>query len=120
MTPRRDRYGEVADDDATPPRQRSRAEWIRELRRIIREKEQDMPTTFAAWLAKQLDRDDPVGDIARELEHDKCAPHTTAAASQPISEAFRRGVDEPRNHRYMPRPRPEPRYSRPASIHGLI
>ena len=38
MTPRLDRYGEVADDDATPPRQRSRAEWIRELRRILRER----------------------------------------------------------------------------------
>ena len=47
-------------------------------------------------------------------------PHTTAATSQRISPFSSRGLVAPRRRRYSARPRPDPRYSRPASVQGLI
>lgn len=32
-----------------------------------------MATTFRRWLTEQRDRDDPVGDIARDVLADSCA-----------------------------------------------
>jgi hypothetical protein len=40
-----------------------------------------MSTTFRRWLTEQRDRDDPVGDVARDILADGCASGLSAPRS---------------------------------------
>ncbi len=34
-----------------------------------------MKESFCSWLSKQTDRDDPIGDLARDVRDDSSRPH---------------------------------------------
>lgn len=50
--------------------------------------------TFATWLSEQTDRDDPIGDLARDFVEDTSAPHNLFALSAHIVCEWRKAKRE--------------------------